>query len=149
MAKWRHPNPAAPPTETLQTPYLTHPPPPNLQHGTLSVFPPVTPPPHPSSPIYSAVSAFAQECQFPLHAAQNPEPHSHSLTHPCHTSLQIKFTLDPPLSKRPKERQRGNEIEGLTSLPGSRAHDRHLLNPFIHMSQDFTKVHAYLSASLC
>lgn len=126
------------------SPHNTHPP----------VFPPVTAPPHPSSAIDSAFSTFAHEPQFPPptpppHAAQNPEPHSHSLTHPCHTSLQIKFTLGPPLSKRPKERQRGNEIEGLTSLPGSRAHDRHLLNPFIHMSQDFTKVHAYLSASLC
>lgn len=89
------------------------------------------PPPHPSHP----------------HSTQNPEPHS--LSHSHHTSLQIKFTLDPPPSSDPKERPRGEEIEGLTSLPGSRAHDRHLLKPFIHMSRDFTKVHAYLSTSLC
>lgn len=104
LAKWQRPNPAAPPTETLHT------------HPPLS---PLTLP----SPINSAFGTFA-------HKPQNPEPHSHSVTHPCHTSLQIKFTLGPPLSKKPKERQRGNEMEGLTSLPGSRAHDRHLLNPF-------------------
>lgn len=77
------------------------------------------------------------------------EPESFSVKQPCCTSLQIKFTLGSPPSKNPKGRKGGNEMAGLTSLPGSRAHDRHLLNPFIHMSQDFTKVHAYLSASLC
>lgn len=119
-----------------------------LQH-TPSHIPtrhPVTPPSTQPSPPLLTSPNFPS---LPLHTTQNPEPHSHSLTRPCHTSLQIKFTLGPPLSKKPKERQRRNEIERLTSLPGSRAHDRHLLNPFIHMSQDFTKVHAYLSASLC
>lgn len=150
LAKWQRPDPAAPPAETLQTPYLrppnTHPP----------AFPPVTPSPlhpHQLSLLYlqAPISLHTHTHTVPdMHTPpQNPGPHSHSLTHRCHTSLQIKFTLGPPLSKKPKERQRGNEIEGLTSLPGSRAHDRHLLNPFIHMSQDFTKVHAYLSASLC
>lgn len=132
-------------------------PPPNTP-SCLPTRHPLTPPPHPPIPINSAFSTFKPQFPFThthprptdMHTPpQNPGPHSHSLTHRCHTSLQIKFTLGPPLSKKPKERQRGNEIEGLTSLPGSRAHDRHLLNPFIHMSQDFTKVHAYLSASLC
>lgn len=142
MAKWQHPNPAALPTNAPLTSYLKPP----TTHTPLSSHPsphlltPLSPPTQPT---------FAHKPQFPLHTAPNPEPCSHSLIHPCHISLQIKFTLGPPLSKKPKERQRGNEIEGLTSLPGSRAHDRHLLNPFIHMSQDFTKVHAYLSASLC
>lgn len=154
LAKWQRPDPAAPPAETLQTPYL---PPPNTP-SCLPTRHPLTPPPHPPIPINSAFSTFKPQFPFThthprptdMHTPpQNPGPHSHSLTHRCHTSLQIKFTLGPPLSKKPKERQRGNEIEGLTSLPGSRAHDRHLLNPFIHMSQDFTKVHAYLSASLC
>ena len=74
-----------PPTNTLLTSHLTP-----SRHPTASLLQP--------SPLH---------LRSPTHCPKSREPHSHSLTHRCHTSLQIKFTLCPPLSKKRRERRRG------------------------------------------
>lgn len=107
--------------------------------------PQVTPSHHPTrhpfipSPLSPNSLPFSTQVCFPSRipplCTPNQESQPFSVTHLCHTSPRIKFTLGLPLSKKPEERQRRNEIERLTSFPGSRAHDRHPLNRlYTHVS---------------